>query len=282
MSDIQWQRRELPWRPSALRRARPTISVPITLTRPAFVCALALLLANDLLLKSAYPGWLTGKLSDFAGLFVLPYFLAWLWPARRGALHVGVALAFVAWKLPLSRPFVDLWNAAPWFDIARVEDLTDLLALPSVWLSWRTTILASRRLVHLPSLAIATVALVAFTATSQTRSVAPLRGSYLYEGTPSDLAETLRRARIKVDAGTRDGWVLALQAPRDPLHQCADEYSVDARVTRFRSATLLELRQITSHCSGAGEINVLIAHLNSQFLPLGLQLGQAAAVPDDQ
>ncbi|MCP4580716.1 MAG: hypothetical protein GY839_03815 [candidate division Zixibacteria bacterium] len=44
------------------------------LFNPIFLLALALLLLNDHLLKAAYPGWLTGKLSDFAGLFVMAVF----------------------------------------------------------------------------------------------------------------------------------------------------------------------------------------------------------------
>jgi len=38
--------------------------------------AIGLLLFNDQLLKVAYPSWLTGKLSDFAGLFVFPFIVA--------------------------------------------------------------------------------------------------------------------------------------------------------------------------------------------------------------
>ncbi len=46
--------------------------------RPAFVGAVAVLLVNDHLLKGAgvLPGWVTGKLSDVAGLFFFPVLLA--------------------------------------------------------------------------------------------------------------------------------------------------------------------------------------------------------------
>lgn len=42
---------------------------------PACLSALALLGINDWWLKSAYPGAITGKLSDFAGLFFFPILL---------------------------------------------------------------------------------------------------------------------------------------------------------------------------------------------------------------
>jgi hypothetical protein len=40
------------------------------------LCALALWIVNDHLLKGAGPGWLTGKLSDVAGLIFFPLLIA--------------------------------------------------------------------------------------------------------------------------------------------------------------------------------------------------------------
>jgi hypothetical protein len=45
------------------------------LLHPVALAALVLLLVNDHVLKSAYPGLITGKLSDAAGLTVFPLFL---------------------------------------------------------------------------------------------------------------------------------------------------------------------------------------------------------------
>jgi len=45
------------------------------LTHPASLAAIGLLLLNDHVLKRAYPSALTGKLSDFAGLFFFPYLI---------------------------------------------------------------------------------------------------------------------------------------------------------------------------------------------------------------
>lgn len=53
--------------------------------------AVVVLLVNDHLLKRAWPGFVTGKLSDFAGMFFFPWFLhaAWVvtfgWPQSEAA-----------------------------------------------------------------------------------------------------------------------------------------------------------------------------------------------------
>lgn len=46
------------------------------LLHPAALASVALLLVNDHYLKATWPGWLTGKLSDFAGLAFFPLLLA--------------------------------------------------------------------------------------------------------------------------------------------------------------------------------------------------------------
>jgi hypothetical protein len=63
------------------------------LGHPLTLASIALLLLNDHLLKLAYPSVLTGKLSDFAGLFFFPYLLAALF----GLAGLGLArLPFAA------------------------------------------------------------------------------------------------------------------------------------------------------------------------------------------
>jgi hypothetical protein len=47
----------------------------VTLLHPAFVIALFVLLVNDHVLKHTHPGFLSGKLSDFAAVLILPLFL---------------------------------------------------------------------------------------------------------------------------------------------------------------------------------------------------------------
>jgi len=63
-------------RRSTSGRERPPGDV---LVRPIALAALALLILNDHVLKSAFPGPLTGKLSDVAGLMLFPIVLVAGW-----------------------------------------------------------------------------------------------------------------------------------------------------------------------------------------------------------
>ncbi len=114
------------------------------LTSPLPLAAVALLAANDHVLKRTWPGLLTGKLSDVAGCFVLPLFVsavlavATSWaPRRRLALGAGATILFFA-ALKLS-PAVAASVAGAldvlWAPLGRgggriAADPTDLVALP--------------------------------------------------------------------------------------------------------------------------------------------------------
>src|ERR1700679_4140779 len=94
-----------------MTRAPTPWTRPSDLVHPWPLLAVALLAVNDHLLKGSgwLPGWLTGKLSDFAGLFFFPVLLTVIaerWPASRwtgrrfvAALAVGTtALVFALIK----------------------------------------------------------------------------------------------------------------------------------------------------------------------------------------
>jgi len=107
------------------------------LRSPVFLVSLALLVANDLYLKAAYPGWFTGKLSDFSGLLVFSLFLFPL--VRVGAAKVAsaVAIFFIWWKSPYSSFAIELVNGTGLIAIGRVVDYSDLIALVVLPLSMR-------------------------------------------------------------------------------------------------------------------------------------------------
>jgi hypothetical protein len=106
--------------------ARPR---PHVLISPAFVLGLALLLVNDFVLKEAWPGFVTGKLSDFAGLWVFALFWSALLPRHASRVHLLTAAAWVLWKSPAAQPAIDALNATLPLQIARVVDYGDLAAL---------------------------------------------------------------------------------------------------------------------------------------------------------
>lgn len=101
------------------------------LTRPWFFAALGVLLLNDHVLKSAWPGWVTGKLSDFAGLVIVATLLCIVSGPTAGTVLAGVA--FVALK---TVPGV-AEAASPLLGGTTLRDATDLIAILVLPLVWR-------------------------------------------------------------------------------------------------------------------------------------------------
>lgn len=99
------------------------------LLHPLFILSLFVLLVNDVSLKYEFPNLLTGKLSDFAGLFAFSIFWLCLFPAYRTHIIIGIALFFFWWKSPFSMSFIESWNQWIPLKLARVVDYTDLAAL---------------------------------------------------------------------------------------------------------------------------------------------------------
>ncbi len=94
-----------------------------------FNVALAILLLNDFILKGLYGNWLTGKLSDFAGLFVFSLFFMAFFPKYRQVVLYATGILFIFWKSPFSQPIINFLNSLSIFSIHRVVDYTDLFAL---------------------------------------------------------------------------------------------------------------------------------------------------------
>ncbi len=91
--------------------------------------SLMLLILNDTLLKQIHPGWITGKLSDFSGIFLLILFLRAIFPKSTGRISLAVTLGFTFWKSGFSQPLIDAFNQCCQIKIGRVIDYTDLIAL---------------------------------------------------------------------------------------------------------------------------------------------------------
>lgn len=112
---------------------------------PVPMTAVTLMVLNDVWLKYAWPGFVTGKLSDFAGLFFFPLFLCaliclvlnlmsekfWSVTPRMllGAIGVtGIGFALLKTVPSLNGFFVSLYSS---FGIRAVvvQDFSDLIAL---------------------------------------------------------------------------------------------------------------------------------------------------------
>lgn len=121
-----------------------TLSASAVLQRGAWWLALGMLLVNDHVLKSAgiLPGWLTGKLSDVAGLVVAPWLLAAIVGARttwsRAACFGLVAVGFVAINVsPSVSDSVIAMMGRVGITWRLWPDPTDLFALAIVPVAWR-------------------------------------------------------------------------------------------------------------------------------------------------
>lgn len=147
---------------AATHRHRPRTEVRRTpgdlVLHPVALASLVVLVGNDHALKGTGPGWLTGKLSDVAGLAFLPFLLLAAWDAVRRRHAPGVpaastvaaatAVTFAAVKLvdpvrevaawlggvlrvPLDALAALVTGAAvpPFAPVAVVADPTDVLAV---------------------------------------------------------------------------------------------------------------------------------------------------------
>lgn len=101
------------------------------LSNRVFLLALFVLLFNDLYLKSAYPSFLSGKLSDVAGLVVFVFIFTFLLGNRfKMLVFILTALLFCWWKSSWSNGFITNWKELfPFYSIERVIDYTDLVCL---------------------------------------------------------------------------------------------------------------------------------------------------------
>ncbi len=98
------------------------------LFRTIFLASVFLLLINDLYLKYEYHNFLTGKLSDFAGLFAFPYFLSCFFSKRIKPIYIFSGILFIIWKSEYSQPFFDFAHSYG-IGIDRTVDYTDLVSL---------------------------------------------------------------------------------------------------------------------------------------------------------
>lgn len=141
-----------------LNRLKPLTTLP-------FLICLVLLMFNDFYLKEVFHNALTGKLSDFCGLFIFPIFWSVFLPRRKAPIFFLTGLFFIYWKSEYSAPFIEFFSTY-FFPIQRVVDPTDLIALVVLPLAWYSLKVRTISLNFNPSL-IAVLAFFAFCASSK-------------------------------------------------------------------------------------------------------------------
>src|SRR6185436_13067763 len=106
------------------------------LLHPVFILSLACLLLNDLYWKYEYHNWITGKLSDITGLFVLSVFLFAFFPKYRTVSCFSITIFFIWWKTPMSQSLIDSLNNLFSISFAKTVDYSDYCALPVVFIPY--------------------------------------------------------------------------------------------------------------------------------------------------
>jgi len=103
---------------------------------PIAIASLVVLVVNDHVLKAAYPSWITGKLSDVAGMIMFPIFLHAL-AARRIPLWITTAATMIAFTLVKTwQPATDAWTGIIGVVLRDASDLGALpFALVGLWIS---------------------------------------------------------------------------------------------------------------------------------------------------
>jgi hypothetical protein len=250
---------------------RPSTPQTGVLLSPAFLLPLSLLLLNDLYLKAAFGNGLTGKLSDFCGLFVFALFWSAFRPNARLAIHIATAIGFVLWKTPLSQPFLDAWNAIVPFPLGRTVDLSDLVALGVLPLSFaasRPRPVPERS--RLAAAAVSVLALFAFAATSY-RTEIPVDLRFAFEGSRPELLARLEKLGITAfgpwPGSAPDSYELAI-----PASVCFDQFTAMVTLTEELNRTLIHVREMEHRCPREGDEAEILPRLFEKKVVVPLHL----------
>jgi len=229
------------------------------LASPGFLVSVSLLFLNDFVFKPSLHNALSGKLSDFSGLFVFPLFWTALCPRRRSSIYLLTAVLFVFWKSAYSQPLID-GNNLSFFVIGRSVDYTDLLALVVLPLSFRYSLRSSPVLKKPVALyVIGIVSIFAFAATSYSTKTA-YNSEY---GLPISKQELLERMRR-----------LSTHDVLDSFSQAADfEISFDPCIgsatifmTVKNDQTLVTLKEINYRCPRPPGKEVMQEYFEKEFI----------------
>jgi hypothetical protein len=241
------------------------------LTSPGFVISLSLLLINDFYLKPAINSPLTGKLSDFAGLFAFTLFWISMFPRFRRGICLTILLGFTFWKSSYSQPVIGLWNGLGIVRISRTIDLTDLIALSVIPPAYSY---ASRRLSGtiapnwVPT-SMALIAVFAFTATSYRTKYEDYGNKYYFAGSGGELFKKIDDLHLlyfdyPLGKDEMESGQLQLTIP---AKMCRGRISVDLEVVEVDQQTIVSIKRLEHDCPrSSGDREKLLAEFEREFV----------------
>jgi hypothetical protein len=230
------------------------------LLSPGFLIGLGVLLLNDFVLKQQLHSGLTGKLSDFAGLFVFPLICAALFPARKSPIYILTALSFVFWKSAYSQPFIEGWNNLSFFSIERTVDYSDLLSLLALPFSYAYGRIhpgdsSARSAVYL----VAIISIFAFTATSYSKKTA-YENEYQFQISKTDLIKRMRHLpshEVGLNFGDSDTFEITFDS-------CIGRATVTLREKDNQS--FISLKEIDYRCPSGGDKQEMLQYFEKEFV----------------
>lgn len=244
-----------------------------TLLSPPFLVAVVTLAINDHVLKRLTPNWVTGKLSDVAGLFAVTLFLGALLPRWRTAAALALSAGFIWWKSAASTVAINVFNDLGLWTIGRTIDATDLLALPAIpaALFWLRNQKSSPAVLHraLPRAAVAVLSVLVFAATSYQSTVPFSDFKYAYSGTRADLIKALQQQGIVVyESGDFEPAEI-----RIPSDFCFKSVVATVMVYSTADTTYVDLVEITHRCPRQRKEEELLRKIFEDKVakPLGLR-----------
>lgn len=239
-----------------------------------FLTALALLIINDWILKPTYGNFLTGKLSDFAGLFAFGVFSCAVFPERKRLVLILTAVAFVLWKSELSQPVIDGWNSLAVFPMKRVVDFSDLLALsmlPAAAIYVGRPRTEKNR--SKTGVVVAGISLLSFTATQcETGARIDYQDAYRFgvaRAVLTDYIDSLSHQTASLQGGPEEPGTYRL-AMSIPWGRCRDNVLAILHVWGDTSRSGIGVEEITHWCERKGDDEDLLLQLfqDSVITPL--------------
>lgn len=230
------------------------------LASPVFLVSLLLLLSNDFVFKEQFHNGLTGKLSDFAGLFAFPLFWAAFFPRRKYLIYVSTAALFVFWKSVYSQPLIEVWNSLPFFPVDRTVDYGDLFALMVLPVSYAYSRVSYDFNVPRPALyLIALVSVFAFTATQYSQLVS-YDQEYRFQISRKELMG--RMSRLPAND------VLASFSEADAFEIRFDSCTGVAKVTvrEEENQSVVTLKEMDYRCPGEAVKQGMLEYFEREFI----------------
>jgi hypothetical protein len=217
---------------------------------------------NDFVLKQQFHNDFTGKLSDVAGLFIFPLFWTAFFPRLKSSIFVSTALAFTFWKSSYSQGFIETWNAFSIFAIDRTVDYTDLFSLAVLPLS----ALYARRTVSnaLPFsgvYACALIAIIAFTATSYSKTTA-YNNEYQFQNSKAEMLD--RIGRLPLNEVHASYWESNNETFEITFDSCNDRAIFTLH--EMNNKSFITLREIHFRCPTGGDKEKMLEYFEAEFI----------------